>query len=268
MSDLQPAKHPLPHVHPPGPTHKNRLQSDTCKHITTTRIHALTLYVHAFCVHVTRTHTDAHFTSHFSHPLSHYLQSLMCSIAPLCSGFVWLYLPIWVTLSNTLDWRGTSVSSRGAQLFTYIQRYIGATPLMHHKHELFGKRSTRPLQQRCQGDSNGFSLMWFYTLDIFEVSITTTNPVEVLSIMLFQALSRKLSLLLWIIHVSIGCFSWNDFPQNNKSNWKSDCEVCWQECTIHYPQWRRRRFWNKTEGLHRSEPPSSHNFQSLDTLLI
>lgn len=178
MSDLQPAKHPLPHVHPPGPTHKNRLQSDTCKHITTTRIHARTLYVHAFCVHVTRTHTDAHFTSHFSHPLSHYLQSLMCSIAPLCSGFVWLYLPIWVTLSNTLDWRGTSVSSRGAQLFTYIQRYIGATPLMHHKHELFGKRSTRPLQQRCHTSYPGATAMVIVIPSTFQkiILVTLDNP--------------------------------------------------------------------------------------------
>lgn len=235
----------------------------TCTHTVCTCI---------LCARNTHTHWRSLYISLFT-------SSITLSSVPdvfHCSTLLWVCLTLSADMSHTIKHirlkRDICVKQRSSTFHIYTAVYrrhtANASQTRVVRKKVYEASAAKMSHKLSRGDSNGFSLMWFYTLDIFEVSITTTNPVEVLSIMLFQALSRKLSLLLWIIHVSIGCFSWNDFPQNNKSNWKSDCEVCWQECTIHYPQWRRRRFWNKTEGLHRSEPPSSHNFQSLDTLLI
>lgn len=116
VSDLQPAKYPLPHVPPWGPT-KNRLQSDTCKHITIIHLHA-----HTVCMQYIKTHSHSLYLTLFRFPIMFQLHS--------GSSFV-IVLNINESHYQTHFARvGQKVSMRADLLSTYLQHSITANALL------------------------------------------------------------------------------------------------------------------------------------------
>ncbi len=121
--------------------------------------------VHKLCVLIMHTHTltlTLHLTFHILHHaiLSPWCFSLFHSVLAW-SYFITRY--VWVTLSNTLDWSGTAMSTKAAKLYTYLWHYA-ATLLMHCQHEQFGKC----LEDFCNKDitdtTNIFGLVCLYML--------------------------------------------------------------------------------------------------------
>lgn len=116
---------------PPGTTPKNRQYSLTHANISLRRacMQAVCTCTCVVCAHIKHARTltlSLHLTFHILYHaiFSPWRVSLLHSALGL-SYFIVRY--IRVTLSNTLDWSGTAVSTGAVQLFTYLQHFIAAT---------------------------------------------------------------------------------------------------------------------------------------------